>query len=226
MGKIRFKEEDITACLEKVLDIVELYELYVLNGKDQERRSVDDLLWICSDYLGKKVLIEYVDIPVDSSSIKAAFMALSDGTYQIGLLSGMLDEEERFTLCKELFHVIFDEESRRSLALAEHLEEYTSNIALESSEPNCSVAWETLAEIAAMEFLFPHERRAQAISNGSAADYGKLGTRFGVPRLYVEIFSGAGNLAYIGARLEDIRQRRTLVGQMVVAAAGEIPSQV
>ncbi|EMR0463400.1 MULTISPECIES: ImmA/IrrE family metallo-endopeptidase [Stenotrophomonas] len=207
MGRIVFQEADITACLEHVLDIIEQYELYVLHGKG-DVRSVDDLLWICTQYLNKKIVIEYVDIPVDGSSIKATFFANADGSYRIGLLSGMSDEEERFVLCKELFHVIFDEESRRSLDLAAHLEEYTSNIALDEGEPNCPAAWETLAEIAATEFLFPYERRVQSVANGSAADYGKLATRFQIPRLHVEIACGVGNLAYIGARLDAIMKRR------------------
>ncbi|HFJ9785492.1 TPA: ImmA/IrrE family metallo-endopeptidase [Stenotrophomonas maltophilia] len=207
MGRIVFQEDDISACLERVLDIVELYELYVLNGK-QDFRSVDDLHWICTEYLGKKILVEYVDIPVDGSSIKATFLAQADGSYWIGLLSGMSDEEERFVFCKELFHVIFDEEGRRSLDLASHLEEYTSNIALDEGVPNCAAAWETLAEIAATEFLFPHARRVQATASGSTADYGRLATRFGIPRFHVEVACSARNLAYIGSRLAEIKAVR------------------
>lgn len=206
MGKILFDDEEIIACLEKAQEIVDLYNLYVLNSKHR-RRSVDDLIWICEQYLGKKILIEYIDIPVDGSSIKAAYLAMSDGSYRIGLLSGMSDEEERFVLCKELFHVILDEESRRSLELEDHLENYTSNIALDEGRPNCSAAWETLAEIAATEFLFPHDERAELTNGSTAQDFGKLATRYGMPRIHVEIACGAGNLAYIGKWLAHIRER-------------------
>lgn len=206
MGQIFFRDEDILVCLERVSEIREIYEMYVLNGKD-ERKSIDDLLWVCEQYLDKKVVVKHVDLPAEGSSIHAAFWAMSDGSYIIGLLSGMTDEEERFVLCKELFHVIFDEESRRSLALAKHVEEYTSNIAVERGEPNCPAAWETLAEIAATEFLLPYDRRVQMAANVSTIDFAKIATHFRLPRFHVEVAFGKGNLEYIGRHMATIRAK-------------------
>lgn len=206
MGQILFEEKDIEACLEKALEVIEHYERYVLNAHERPR-SVDDLLWICQEYLGKTIEITYINIPVDGSSVKAVFLAMANGTYRIGLLSGMSDEEERFVLCKELFHVIFDEESRRSLDLAAHLEDYTSNVAIDEGRPNCPAAWETLAEIAATEFLFPYDERVAHTNGGTTADFAKLATRYGLPRFHVEVACGAGNLAYIGKRIARIRER-------------------
>ena len=210
MGQILFKDEDILACLEKVSELREMYEMYVLNGK-QERKSIDDLLWVCEQYLSKKVEVQYVDLPVEGSSIHAAFWAMEDGSYIIGLLSGMTDEEERFVLCKELFHVIFDEESRRSLALAAHVEEYTSNIAVERGEPNCPAAWETLAEIAATEFLLPYGRRVEMAANASTVDFARIATHYGLPRFFVEVAYGKSNLEYIGKHMETLRTRAASV---------------
>ncbi|MFK3846596.1 ImmA/IrrE family metallo-endopeptidase [Stenotrophomonas sp. NPDC078853] len=191
-----FEESDIQTCLRKAVEIRDLYDLYVLNGKAR-MKSVDDLTWVCVEYLEKRITIEYADIPVEGSSIKAAFLALDDGSYRIGLLTGMSEEEERFVLCKELFHVIFDEDSRRSLDLESHLEDYTTNIVVDDGRPNCAAAWETLAEIAATEFLLPFEVREAHLNSGNAVDFAKLATRYGLPRLHVEIACGTGNLSYI-----------------------------
>lgn len=200
MGTLIFKEEDVRACLAKAVEIRELYEMYALNGKGFPR-SVDQFVWLVSQYLEKDVTIEWVDVPAEGSSIKAAFWAMEDGSYRIGILSGLDEDELRFVLCKELFHVIFDEESRRSLDLGGHVEEYTSTIPLDGGKPNCAAAWETLAEIAATEFLFPHSLRKQAAANGGSTAYAKFSAQYGLPRYFVEVGCGEGNLAYIEARL-------------------------
>lgn len=200
MGSLIFQEEDLRACLAKAVEIREMYEMYAINGKGFPR-SVDQLVWLVSEYLEKKVVVEVVDVPAEGSSIKAAFLAMGDGSYRIGLTAGMTEDELRFVLCKELFHVIFDEESRRSLDLSGHVEEYTSTIPLDGGKPNCAAAWETLAEIAAIEFLFPHYLRKQAAANDGALASSKYATQYGMPRYYVEVGCGAGNLAYLEARL-------------------------
>lgn len=200
MGTLIFQEDDVRACLAKAVEIRELYELYALNGKAYPR-SVDQLVWLVSQYLGKSVSIEMVDLPAEGSSIKATFWAMDDGSYRIGVLSGLSTDEFRYVLCKELFHVIFDEESRRSLDLGGHVEEYTSTIPLDGGKPNCAAAWETLAEIAATEFLFPHPLRKAAAANGGSSMSSKYADQYGLPRFYVEVGIGEGNLAYIEARL-------------------------
>ena len=200
MGSLIFKDDDVRACLAKAVEVRDLFELYVLNGKGFPR-SVDQLVWLVAEYLQKTVVIEWVDVPAEGSSIKAAFLAMDDGSYKIGLLAGLDEDELRFVLCKELFHVIFDEESRRSLDLSGHVEEYTSTIPLDGGKPNCAAAWETLAEIAAIEFLFPFELRKRVIENGGVLSSAKYAAQYGMPRYYVEVGCGEGNLAYIEAHM-------------------------
>ncbi|PBJ83743.1 hypothetical protein CMZ84_04440 [Lysobacteraceae bacterium NML93-0399] len=191
-----FEEDDISYCLSKARDIGDQYELYVLHGKEFPR-SVDDLLWICGEYLGKKIFVEYVDIPAEGSSVSATYWANSDGSYRIGLLTGMSKDEEKFVLCKELFHVIFDDEGRRSMDLSTHLEDCTTAYTVNGGPPRCAVAWETLAEIAAIEFYFPFEQREKCLDGGTVVDFARLAVRFEIPRYYVEVACGAGNMAYV-----------------------------
>jgi Zn-dependent peptidase ImmA (M78 family) len=203
MGTLIFKESDVRACLAKAVEISQQYEMYALNGHGFPK-SCDQLAWICGEYLGKKVRIDYVDVPAEGSSIKAAFWAMDDGSYRIGVLTGMSEDELRFVLCKELFHVIFDEESRRSLDLGGHVEEYTSTLPLDGGTPNCAAAWETLATIAAIEFLFPLAvRKTVAVAtDGSPVNFAKLAALYGIPRYYVEVACGEGNMAYIEKHLQ------------------------
>lgn len=197
---IVFKEEDLEACLDRAKEIRELYEMYVLHGNVYPK-SIDKLIWLISQYLEKEVVIRYVDVPAEGSSVKAAFWAMDDGTYQIALLTGMSDDEVRFVLCKELFHVIFDEESRRYISLFAHIEEVTSTFPLEEGHPNCAASWELLAEIAATEFLFPYGDRLKAVTTGEPTDYARVASKYGVPRFIVEVYCGPQNLTYIGKRI-------------------------
>jgi len=203
-GAVYFEDKDIRHCLEKAVEVREMYEMYVLNGKAFPR-SVDRLRWVCEEYLNKKIEIEYVDVPAEGSSIKASYWAINeDGKqwYRICPLTGMTEDELRFVLCKELFHVIFDDEEKRNLELSAHVEEYSLSLAsTEDVHPNCSVAWETLAEIAAMEFLFPLEERDRAINGGTQVSFSKLASAYGVPRYYVESFCNSSNLEYIRNRI-------------------------
>ncbi|WP_313248896.1 ImmA/IrrE family metallo-endopeptidase [Stenotrophomonas acidaminiphila] len=208
MAIIHFREDDITTCLRRTMEVSELYEMYVRGDGRATRRSVDDLLWLCEQHLQKKISIQYVSIPEDGTSIKAGFLALADGAYLIGLVEGMTDEDERFVLCKELFHVMFDHEGIRNIDLATHLAEYASLFQTPDceGEPQCSVAWENLAEIAAMEFLFPYDQRLAHVNGGTTLDFGRLATRYGIPRYYVEIACSPGNMQFLGRVIDRIRK--------------------
>lgn len=201
MGTINFEEDDIVHCLAKAQEIREQYEMYVLHGNGYPK-SVDDFIWICGEYLGFQFTIEQVDLPAEGCSIQAVFIAEGDGSYRIGVLSGLTDEDLRFVVCKELFHMIFDEPGRRSIALREHVENYTSNLPLDDAEPDCSAAWETLAEIAAVEFLFPYEERVRILAapDGSV-DFARIATTYGLPRIFVEVACGEGNMAYVASKI-------------------------
>ena len=83
--------------------------------------------------------------------------------------------------------------------LSDHVSDY--GLTLRSSEtenPKCAVAWETLAEIAAMEFLFPHAMRAKTLAEVNPMDYARIASLYGVPRPALEQMCSAGNMEYLG----------------------------
>jgi len=98
---------------------------------------------------------------------------------------------KRFALCKELFHVILDNESSRSINLQAHLQDFTSSILGLDNDGNASSKNEVLAEFAAMEFLFPYAKRLECLveiekSADKKALYISIAEKFRIPRLLVE----------------------------------------
>ena len=192
-----FTEDDAIHCLGKAKEILEQYRLYSLHP-EVDVRSIDDLKWICGDYLQRQV--EVYDLPIEAQNrvVRGLFIALADGTYQVFRLADLGDREKRFVTCKELFHVILDEERCRNMDLWAHLEESQTSLAIEHSEPNSSVKMEIMAEMAAMEFLFPYEKRVEELGRGAVANeefFEALAHKYGVPQIYVEAYLSDRNMA-------------------------------
>ncbi|MEJ2790077.1 MULTISPECIES: ImmA/IrrE family metallo-endopeptidase [unclassified Pseudoxanthomonas] len=177
---------DVIFGLQKAKEIAEQYKLYTL-AADRDARSVDDLVKICGEYLEKTVRIRELNLPAEDRVIRAMFAALADGTFEIYVLAELGERERRFVLCKELFHVVLDQERCRSMDIYRHLEEATASFSTQDSRPNSPVAWEILAEVAAMEFLFPYAERAAILlaSNGNP-DFSAIARRYGIPQAHIE----------------------------------------
>ena len=179
--------DDIRRCLDEARTMREYYKQYVLNG-DSARKSVDQLQMLITQYLEKQV--EVLDVPVAKTSISAFYWAMRDGTYKVFLLSGLDDREKRFAKCKELFHVVLDVVDCRNMSLYSHLSEVAATFPVVDSKPQLSsTVSEKLAEIAAMEFLFPYKDRLTFLANGNGnADYDGCAERYGIPRSFVEAY--------------------------------------
>lgn len=183
---MRIELRRVVWCLSQARAISEQYERYVLPTFP---RSVDDFYWVCQQHVAPEKTIEMHEIPILAAgrSIKGVFVATDTG-YQIYLLAGLSEEESRFVRCKELFHVLLDlPDESRNMDLYGHLDEVVSAFPQADSEPGCAVAWELLAEAAAMEFLFPLSEREAAINaaNGSF-DPAQVAARYHLPRSVVE----------------------------------------
>ncbi len=168
--------------------MTEQYKLYS-RAAGHTQRSVDDLEWLCGEYLGKTVSVLDLQLAADELAIRGMFAALSDGSYEIYLLADLGERERRFVKCKELFHVVLDDENCRSMDIYAHLELATVAFSVAGSNPESPVACEALAEIAAMEFLFPYAERVEVIErSGGNVDYPAIATQYGIPQLYVEMY--------------------------------------
>lgn len=188
-------EADVVKCLTKAREISEQYDLYV-RAADSCLRSVEDLQWICSEYLNKSIEVFDLRIAADDMAIRGMYAAFADGTYHIYLLAELSDRERRFVLCKELFHVLLDEEGCRNMDLIAHVEASATSFTIDESRPTSPVAWEALAEIAAMEFLFPYSKRAAEVAaSNNDPDFADIARRYGVPQAYVEQYLTSQQMA-------------------------------
>ena len=183
---MQLADTDVRQCLAKVHEMVEQYNLYS-RANHHTQRSVDDLEWLCGEYLQKKVSVYDLELEVGDFMIRGMFAALEDKSYEIYLLAELGDRERRFVKCKELFHVILDDERCRNMEIYGHLQLSVQAFSIDDDSPDSPVAWEMLAEIAAMEFLLPYAARQEiaAAANGNI-DYADVAHRYGIPQQYVE----------------------------------------
>lgn len=192
---------DIRFCLDKAAEISEIYRLNVLNGA-ANKKSVGELLRLCREYLNKNIAVhELRNIPAEGKSIRGYYLRFSD-RYVINLLSGMNLCWRRFVLCKELFHVILDEERYRTTDIYGHIEEVVAKFPV-PQPAGPAVVSEALAEIAAMEFMFPYDRRLIAIQ-APEIDYLAVAQAYKIPQALVEEYLAESFVrslgSYMGAR--------------------------
>lgn len=181
-------DKDVQFALEKAKEISECYRLYVLGG-DAPKKSIDDLIWLFGEHCGKKIALGELNIPAQDLVVRGMYAALSDGSYEIYTLAELGSHEERFVLTKELFHVVMDTEECRNMDLYDHLVDAQASFSIGDSEPNKSVVWEALAEIGAMEFLFPYDDRVQVLAaSGGNPNFVDIARRYGVPQSYIEMY--------------------------------------
>ncbi len=184
-----FSIKHISGAIENAKEIKEQYEMYVLNGKTFPR-SVDDLLWICTEYLEKDVETHDLEGISLDSTIRGTFIYNEKyNRYEIYLSGEPTECKKRFVLCKELFHVLLDDDKFRNMDIYSHLENIMLTDPAMSSPPGQSVISEQMAEWAAMEFLFPYEHRIHQLAsyhNIPDKEFIDIAREFMVPQYLVE----------------------------------------
>lgn len=183
---MQISEEDLAFCLRKTNEIKDYYVQYFVGG-DGLPRDADYLRVICADYLSKRVTKNFVHIEwSDEASYRGFYVAEPDEDfYRVFLYQGMPVEWQRFVLCKELFHVVLDVEKYRTVDVLELIRDMSMDWQKEENDPSPAVVSEKLAEIAAMEFLFPYQDRTHYKANGQIK-YADVAQAYGIPQYYVE----------------------------------------
>jgi hypothetical protein len=172
----------VASALSKVSEIRHIYKLRYL-AADASERSVNNLLDLCRAYLEKQI-----DLFVHSDSAFNhkvwSFVIVKDFGYEICTLNDLNNCWKRFVLCKELFHIILDCESDRNASLEEHLDNFFGGITELEAKVSGSAQAEILAEIAAMEFLFPYVDRLKMIQHN--IEFSDVAERYKIPRYFAE----------------------------------------
>jgi Zn-dependent peptidase ImmA (M78 family) len=121
-----------------------------------------------------------------SSLVRAVYFPKADH-YEIYIIKGMPPEYLRYYKCKELFHIVLDREALRTTDLVALLQNMITRARPESRDLDLGQATvsETLAEIAAAEFLLPYKDRIGLRNADGNIDYEAAAKIYGVPQWLV-----------------------------------------
>lgn len=187
--------KDFRFCLDTAAEMTEQYKLYVLAAEGFPR-SVDNLLELCTQHQQKQIEVQTLDLKDKAIS----GMYVNFGTrYAIVVDVGLNQCWKRFVICKELFHVLLDAEEYRNMNIYAHLEEVKSTFPLPDSHPGSAAISEAMAEIAAMEFLFPYSSRVAELAQNATPDYLALAHKYKIPQVFVENYLSPSYMENIGA---------------------------
>lgn len=198
-----FTPKQIKMCLDMAQNLREAY-FHSFHNPNHTHISVNALLKMVRDTYGKTVNLSFHDDNYEKHHIYSLLYVDEDGSYHICLMSGMSNCWNRFALCKELFHVILDEENVRNSSLADHLKDLRSSVIDSDNGGRESSKSEFLTEFAAMQFLFPYAKRLDCLeeidnrtSLGEAkkAIFTDIATRLRIPRLLTEDYLGKAFIA-------------------------------
>ena len=179
---MKINRQDLNFCIGKARDISHAYDLKVFGG--EPKRSIDLTLEICTASCGLPIEVWKDDSEHDNQLIKGACV-LSPTKAEI-LISHHLNHcWTRFTVCKELFHVVLDRDEYRGMDIFKHIEEILLSFPDDDSTPEAPVACEFLAEVAAMEFLLPYSVRESYLQSGNMNAMG-IAKLYEIPCMMVE----------------------------------------
>jgi Zn-dependent peptidase ImmA (M78 family) len=186
---MQVKTDELKYAISKAHEIRDIHRLNYLNS-DETEKSLPNLLDLCQCYLGKNIVTREHKMQHDGQPMRGFCLSFNDGHYEIVLLGGQNNCWKRLVLCKELFHVILDEEKYQDKSISNLIDEAAITFPDPDSHPKLPLVAEMLAEIAAIEFLFPYEDRKKIIAqlNGNTPDYGDIAKRYKIPRVYVESY--------------------------------------
>src|SRR5258708_33972529 len=98
----------LSYCLDKANEIADQFTLVYLDANNPER-SIENLHETCEKYLNVKIITTELDIDKDNSAVWGMFVRYSDH-FEIIIAQGLNYCWRRFVFCKELFHVVLDDE--------------------------------------------------------------------------------------------------------------------
>lgn len=180
---MKIQSHDLLRCINKAQEITEVYNSKSLNASDP-KRSLDLLIQVCADSSGRPIEICEVDGDVNERWLYGT--CLQSPEKSVILYAHHLNScWERFTVSKELFHIVLDQDEYRTTDIFQHLEDIILAFPDDDSTPTKPVMCEILAEIAAMEFMFPYSHRDKIVhANGKSPM--AVAQQYKIPCLLVE----------------------------------------
>lgn len=191
---MEFTPKHIKMCLDMAQNMREVY-FHSFYNPNHTHISVNALLAIVRGNMNKNVTLSFLRAHHSGHHVQSFLHVGDDGSYHICLLSGMTNCWNRFALCKELFHVLLDEEAARNSSLSHHLADCRAALIDAEISGGESSKSELLTEFAAMQFLFPYAKRlkyAEEVEGRIAAGeqkktiYEEVAKELRIPRVLTE----------------------------------------
>lgn len=181
--------EDLRFCLEKAQEVSALCEKKEDFVKEEER-NVIVLRDVCRTLLSAKIRLTELEIHKTDSVIYGTCIAMSDGSFDIAYPSDLNYCWKRFVICKELFHALMDQAKYRNMDVEAHLDSVTIAFPDNDSHADLPAVSEFLAEVAAMEFLFPYKLRVFEL-NCESPEFEDLSKKYRIPQVHIDKYLGA-----------------------------------
>jgi len=175
-------------CLNKAYEMLEKYKTWT-KAIDGFPRDVDVFGNVCVRDLEVNIKVFVVDVvPEEIKEILGGLCLVNeDGSFEINLHPDLNECWQRFILCKELFHVLLDAQEYRNMDLYAHLEQLTLLMPADEDGIYLPGTSELMAEIAAMEFLFPYSERLK-VKSKSTINLLDVATVYRVPQKFVALY--------------------------------------
>jgi len=188
---------DLQFCLSQA-DIIAHH--YTLHSRDSSNpvRSIGELLQTYEQALGATVQVYEVNIPKDDAWVWGMCILSADRNIEVALAKDLNECWGRFVLCKELFHQTLDRAEYRNISIAGHIEEYTLAFPDDDCKPRKPVVAEFLAEVGAMELLFPYGKRVKILDSNPRPDFLEIATRFMVPKAHTQKYLSQSYMESLG----------------------------
>jgi hypothetical protein len=182
---MRIDTQLLLYCFEKTKAIVDGYtESCIFTDENPFPRSVVDLGFLILGNIDKQIYYRLLNtVHASRSKIRASTISNDQGHY-IYFVSGLEPDEMRYLQAKELFQIYFQSDPFHTRDIVDLVKNMILRSMPESAELDLGHATtaETLAELAAMEFLFPLERRISHLDASGGADrIDALASMYGIP---------------------------------------------
>lgn len=188
---------DLEFCLSQADAIAHHFTLHSLDPTNTVR-SVGELLRTCERALGAKVEVYEVNIPASDAWVLGMCLLSAGNKIEIGLARDHNECWARFVLCKELFHQTLDRAEYRNISIAGHIEEITLAFPDDDSRPRKPVVAEFMAEVGAMELLFPYSHRVKILGANPRPNFFAVATQFMVPEIHVQKYLSPSFMQNLG----------------------------
>jgi len=179
-------------CAEKTIGIVDEYDKAcgVGPGYDGFPRSADDLDWILQGRTGKPIFHRLLPVRYDQAKYRSFYVLFPD-KFTIYYARDLAGPHLRYYKTKELMQIALEHEGLRTKDIVEFVRNMMIRGSPDSFELNLGHAAtsDTLADIAAMEYLFPWSHRLNYVDivfNGDGNGISEIAERYDIPAFVVQ----------------------------------------